>query len=482
MGPLYQIQSLLQVSSAISQSQETPFFRSGIVLSRDTWFGRLISCGWRVAEFFGIADEKNELDRIVAKAKSVFLSIQQNEFQFSDDLVRSFIYVSYLPDYDEKVSVAACQVLGCSYEHWHQALRRVQKRCCLEVLDELTPTSLAQTVLTDVVCKTKGKDVIRSKQQWVAEVQPIFSHVPSQLLWDCFEKILNTSEDEASCQFALELFKTGLPLDKITDHKRVDVSESADLFPLLDERFLCCVAKNTSAQTVLFAKNGFLIPLWRAHVSQKKTLFRLVDCYGMDPTRKVAYIENIQGLFTQCCMQIPSAMSALCGALRLWLQTRGSFHPKVHDLYLTSLGDLVTFEPVFEEKEPFSIVEIEEFIQKLGLVRPLRRDVFEKIGFFSLDEVRKVEEMWLEFGLGICESDIARELACRGIEDSAMYKSVVQISRRAQCTKEDQEQTKEYLQKAHEEGFFFRPYARDLLGLESSCTHVAKRPVTWSLR
>lgn len=473
MGPLSQIQSLLQANNSVEALQEqcTPFFQSGVVLPRDSWSGSLIAWGWKVASLCGFSDEKKELMKILSASHRAFRIIQQKDFQTQDVLARSYSTLSYFPEHVAKIERSACNTLNCPLKEWRRAMRAAQRHYCLDLLDELTFSATARPVLRELVQQTPEGSVLRQRKQWLDEVRPFLSHVPSALLWDCFEKIVEevkpqAVDEELCCSCAFELVQAGLRLDQIVDRDSpIPNTMLQEPIRLIDERFRCCSLAQNSERMILFAKNGFLIPMWRTYTAQKKTLFKVIDCYAMDESRRMAYVEAVLGSFSKVGVDMPQAFDEFCLAMREWVETHLRFHPKLEDLWISHKGHLVTFSPVYEQGGPFSVIEVERCIHATGLSSARRRELCARIGFFDLVEVRTIEHIWKELDR-FSESDIAEALASRGIEDVAVYKAFVRLIE-MNPTPEERDR---YLQQAHEEGFFYF----------SSCTQVASRPVVCS--
>ena len=453
MDSPWQLQTVLSSNNSVDELQKrcTPFFLSGILISRPSWQGCFLAGLWRVAEWFGWAEERRELANILLISEQVFSSILTRTFQQDPKSIHPYLVLSYFPENISKIETCASAALHCSVQEWKEALRFAQKERCLAILDELMPAKDAAQALRDIAQKAHGHSVQYRQRHFLEEIVDVLPSMPSAFLWDCFDRVLHegsseqTSFEERSLSFLVDLVEKGVRIDQIRDRTIVPFSHSSEVIHFRDKRF-----SFSSVENSLLAPNGFLLPLWKARIREGKTLLKVIEGRSMDEDRRKVYLEPIEGLFKNLVHKEPQLLDRLCEAVRLWISLRLSFSPHPDDLFVSKRGELVTFEPVIATKKSYSVVEIERFLHSLHLSQRERKEVFGRVRFFDLFEVRKAEGIWRERGY-CSERELFQAIEACGIEDRAFYEALLQLVE--SYPSEDERES--YLEQAHKEGFFF---------------------------
>ena len=454
MNTLMQLQNLFQAEEELSSpcpleavlQEWTPLFHTGVLLSKKTWFGKSISWLWSIASFFQLGDERSTLAKILHTAQDLFQQVLNKKADSIGEEAKELLVCACAPKWKGKIQQLACSLLHCSSIQWERTIQEAERVFSLPLLREMTFLPLPQPVLLQLA-STKPLDTYQAQKldRWIQEMQECLPSMDPNLVWNAFDSLLHGDECSSSqrdpCGLMLTLLARGLRFDtlfattdlrlprEITVEKRMiplsfDLSRSLQLS---DDRFFFCKSYYQEMPMLLFASNNYIIPLWREHVSHGSTLFKVVDCYFLDESKRWALIERIEEKIDRVFLRDhplqERARNALSSALISWMQMKVPFAPVNEDLWVTPSGTIVTFSPCRAERKAFSLVDIDSFITSVCENSPsaLRKSLYESIQFFSQPEIVSLEKLLEERGCYISQMELSQECAARGIVDPSLF-------------------------------------------------------------
>lgn len=504
MSSFVQLHSLLQAADLLTAplptnaiaAEWTPFFSTGILISRSSWLGRIIGWMWNIADFCKIGSETSLIKKIIDTSHHVFESILHAE-KHDEPAIQQCIALTYLPQWNKRIEQVACTLLGCTKDTWQKAIKNTQKKISFELFCQMTLLPPPIKALQDMA----SCNYVKERARWIDEIKKALPFLDVQLALDGLEALF--SEQEGSNQkahnLAFELHKRGVALERLAisfPHK-TPISSNGIRVP--DPRCTCIKSQAMPEYMLMLSSHGFILPFWRIYAAEHKTLFKVINCYKIDSTEHQALVESVEGpLKAITRIDFPyallkkSAIDALCFSIHLWLQSRLSFHPHADDIWVTPSAELVTFVPTVVQETPFTLTEIETFVHKVLQESPpgLKKIVLERSGFYAQHEIRVIIKILEETGLIFRPNELAKELAWHGISDKMLLQSIetllIHIQQHIQTIPHnhlaeysyEKQVIETYFTLARQEGCFFFPSAEVLHKLTYAMSSYLTVPET----